>query len=249
MFEIGGKILGAEHMKEMYNYLTKNNREVLKEYEKGLVAVRDITKATNLDRHYFYNTIAEIDPHITERRKTHRLEIIKDLIKQIELCIPFEYIDINFDELFGKDSGFKDKTAKYQKTRLTNILVKNNYKPEHFKFITIERTLTMWYRIYLMSQRILKGEETGYRIAKNYNVNPSEVYNLRDYMAENDNRILSAESLEQEQQFLKNVKMFEDYKTGSSIEDLESKYNLESKYINLIIESLDIVDVMIHDKK
>lgn len=234
----------VENKNKMIKYLTANNREMLNKYEKGYISVRDAIEDTNLDRHYFYNVVEELDPQVSEKRKNNRMNELKELTKQISLCIPFEYVDINYNVIFGERSNIHDAEKKNQKVRLTNILTKNKIMPENFKWISIDRTLSSWYRTYLISEKILKGDQSYYSISKDFNLNPSKVYDVRDYMRANDsNKILPSESIEQENQFKKNVKMFEEFKGGASEDELSQKYDIEIKYVHKIIESLDGVDL------
>ncbi|MCE5003492.1 hypothetical protein KJJ36_14060 [Staphylococcus pseudoxylosus] len=234
----------VENKNKMIKYLTSNNREMLNKYEKGYISVRDAIEDTNLERHYFYNVAEELDPHVSEKRKNNRMKELKELTKQISLCIPFEYVDINYNVIFGERSNIHEAEKKNQKVRLTNILTKNKIMPQNFKWISIDRTLSSWYRTYLISEKILKGDQSYYSISKDFNLNPSKVYDVRDYMRANDsNKILPSESIEQENQFLQNVKLFEEYKNGASEEELSEKYDIEVKYVHKIIESLNVVDL------
>lgn len=227
----------------MKRYLTENNREMLNKYEKGYISVKDIIKDTDLDRHYFYNVANELDGSLGEKRKENRFDELEKLVDQILLCIPFEYIEIDYNVVFGERSNIKSETKTKQKVRLTNILTKNKIMPKNFKCISIERTLSTWYRTYLFSKEILAGDKSGYSIAKDYNLNPSKVYDVRDYMRNNDNnKILASESDEQEQQFLKNMEIYEKYKNGESKESLSQKYKIDIEYIGRIIESLKEID-------
>src|SRR5699024_11500609 len=88
--------------------------------------------------------------------------------------------------------------------------------------------------------------ETGYQIGNKYNINKSTVYIIKKEMKENK-PLLSSTSTTQEQIFLENIEINEQYKKGSTIQELAEKYNVEEWLLNVVLESMIYVEETIEN--
>ncbi|WP_239710642.1 hypothetical protein [Mammaliicoccus sp. E-M21] len=236
----------SDDKEKMVHYLKKDNHLKINEYVEGYLSAKEIAEEVNMKRHIFYNAINMVDSDMSEKRKKNRDKILNNVVEQIEECIPFEYMEFNHEKYYGRNIPFTDKSVSIQKKKITNSMIDANCYPEEFLFISL-KTLKAWYRNYLMKKIILEGEIPISRAAKKYKMTPANAYKLRDYMKENNNRILSAPnkpvSVKQESVFLRNVEIYHKYNDDHKISDLAKEYNVKNKYLKRIIESLKFVEI------
>ena len=228
------------------NYLSENNRERLNDYINGYYTVATLTKEAGVDRSILYLAISDLDSNATEKRKEIKFNILKDLVEKINVCIPYEQMDIDLERLMGKDSEFVNKPIATQKKRISDLRYRTSQRQidfdKDFEFL-LQKKVNTWYRNYLIHKEIEQGEVTPYKIAKKYGVVPRKVYELNNFFDKNSqdestkkNRI----TFEQKQRFLENVKIFEDYEAGTKIAGLANKYKLSDDLIEKIIVSIEV---------
>ncbi|MCD3220690.1 hypothetical protein GP484_12505 [Mammaliicoccus sciuri] len=231
---------------KMVQYLKKDNQLKVKEYVEGYLSAKEIAEEINVKRHIFYNAMDMVDSGMSEKRKSNRYKILRSVVQQIEECIPYEYMEFDYEKYYGRYTSFTDKSVSIQKKKITNSMIDAKCYPDDFLFISL-KTLKSWYRNYLMSKVILGGEVPISRAAKAYKMTPANAYKLRDYMKSNHNRILSAPNKpvtdKQESVFLRNVEIYHKYIEEHKIQDLANEYNINKKYLKRIIKSLEYVDL------
>lgn len=227
-------------------FLSENNKEKLNDYINGYCTVATLTKEIAVDRSILYLAIADLDPNATEKRREVKLNILKDLVEQINVCIPYEQMNLDLEKLMGKDSDFVSKPIATQKKRISDLRYRTSQTQidfdKDFEFI-LQKKVNAWYRNYVIHSEIEKGEETPYKIAKKYGVIPRKVYEINSFFDEKTKDANSKESgitFEQKQRFLENVKIFEDYEAGTKILELSKKYELSEALVEKIVSSIKI---------
>ncbi len=228
------------------NFLSENNREKLNDYISGYYTVATLTKEADVDRSILYLAIADLEPNATETRREVKLNILKDLVEQINVCIPYEQMNVDLEKLMGKDSDFVSKPIATQKKRISDLRYRTSQTQidfdKDFEFI-LQKKVNAWYRNYVIHSEIEMGEETPYKIAKKYGVIPRKVYEINSFFDEKTKDANSKESgitFEQKQRFLENVKIFEDYEAGTKILELSKKYELSEALVEKIVSSIKI---------
>jgi len=229
----------------MIEYLVKNNRENVQEYILGYKTVKDILKETGLPRYAFYTAIDDLNPDIPKFRKDNRMKILSNIHEQIKRSIPYEFIKFEPAQLFGRSSSFENFKIDKQKGILDNLLEINGFDLSNMHFISLSRMFS-WYKRYRVRKDLKKGAETGYQIGNKYNINKSTVYIIKKEMKENK-PLLSSTSTTQEQIFLENIEINEQYKKGSTIQELAEKYNVEEWLLNVVLESMIYVEETIEN--
>lgn len=228
------------------NYLSENNRERLNDYINGYYAVPTLSKKADIDSSILYLAISDLDPNATEKRKEIRVSVLRDLVKKINMCIPYERMDLDIERLMGKDSDFLNKPIAIQKKRLSKLRIENSQKQidfdKDFEFL-LQKKVNTWYRNYLIHKEIEQGELTPYKIAKKYGVDSRRVYELNNFFVEipqDQSTKKIGVTFEQKKRFLENVKIFEDYETGNNVSELASKYKLTEELIEKIVASIEV---------
>lgn len=227
-------------------FLSENNKEKLNDYINGYYTAATLTKEIAVDRSILYLAIADLDPNATEKRREVKLNILKDLVEQINVCIPYEQMNVDLEKLMGKDSDFGSKPIATQKKRISDLRYRTSQTQidfdKDFEFI-LQKKVNAWYRNYVIHSEIEKGEETPYKIAKKYGVIPRKVYEINSFFDEKTKDADSKKSgvtFEQKQRFLENVKLFEDYEAGTEILELSKKYELSAALVKKIISSIKV---------
>lgn len=229
----------------MIEYLVKNNRENVQEYILGYKTVKDILKETGLPRYAFYTAIEELNPDIPKIKKEKKNEILDTIHKQIMRCIPYEHIEFDAKRMFGRNGAFESYTIDKQKSILVNLLDINGFEISDRTFISLSRMLS-WYKRYRIRNDLRKGTETGYSIGKKYDISTSTVYIIKKNMKENK-QLLTGTTLLQESILLENFEIYKQYKNGKTKEQLIEDYNIEQWILNILLNSMRIVEETIED--
>ncbi|MDW4023654.1 hypothetical protein QI305_12060 [Staphylococcus saprophyticus] len=226
-------------------FLSKNNYARLNDYINGYYTMATLTKEAEADRSILYLAISDLDPNATKKRKEIKFDILKDLVEKINVCIPYEHMDIDLERLMGKDSDFVNKPIATQKRRISDLRYRTSQKQidfdKEFEFI-LQKKVNTWYRNYLIHKEIEEKVATPYKIAKKYGVDPRKIYEVNDFFNVNatENKIKkNGVTLEQKQRFLENVKIFEEHEAGMDINDLAKKYELNEDLVKRIISSIE----------
>jgi len=227
------------------NFLSENNRERLNDYINGYYTMATLTKEVDVDRSILYLAISDLDPEATKKRKEIKFDILKDLVEKINVCIPYEHMDIDLERLMGKDSDFINKPIATQKRRISDLRYRTSQKQidfdKDFEFI-LQKKVNAWYRNYLIHKEIEEKVATPYKIAKKYGVDPRKVYEINAFFDGNptESKVKkSGVTLEQKKQFLENVKIFEEYEAGMDITELSKKHKLNENLIQRIVLSIE----------
>ncbi|MGJ7589037.1 hypothetical protein [Staphylococcus shinii] len=227
------------------NFLSKNNKEKLNDYINGYCTAATLTKEIVVDRSILYLAISDLDSEATNKRKENKLKTLKELVEMVNLCIPYEQMNLDVERLMGKDSDFLNKPIATQKRRISDLRYRTSQKQidfdKDFEFI-LQKKVNKWYRNYLIHKEIEEKVATPYKTAKKYRVDPRKVYEINAFFDEkpNEHKIKkTGVTLEQKQRFLENVKIFEDYEAGHNISELASKYTLSDALIEKIIASIE----------
>lgn len=237
----------SKHDREVTKkFLSENNKEKLNDYINGYCTAATLAKEVVVDRSILYLAISDLDSEATTKRKENKLKTLKELVEMVNLCIPYEQMNLDVERLMGKDSDFINKPIATQKKRLSDLRYRKSETQidfdKDYEFV-LQKKINTWYRNYLIHKEIEQGEQTPYKIAKKYGVDPRKVYELNKFFDENSqgeptkkNRI----TYEQKQRFLGNVKIFEDYEAGNTVSELASKYTLSDALIEKIIASIEV---------
>src|SRR5699024_485996 len=113
-----------------------------------------------------------------------------------------------------------------------NLLEYNGFDLSNMHFISLSRMFS-WYKRYRVRKDLKKGAETGYQIGNKYNINKSTVYIIKKEIKENK-PLLSSTSTTQQQIYLENIEINEQYKKETTIQELEEKYNVEECLLNVL---------------
>lgn len=226
-------------------FLSENNNAKLNDFINGYYTMATLTKEAGVDRSMLYLAMSDLDPNATKKRKEIKFDILKDLVEQINVCIPYEHMDIDLERLMGKDSDFVNKPIATQKRRISDLRYRTSQKQidfdKDFEFI-LQKKVNAWYRNYLIHKEIEERVAIPSDIAKKYGVDPRKVYEINAFFDENPNQHnikKKGVTLEQKQRFLENVKMFEEHEAGIDITDLSKKYELDEDLVKRIISSVE----------
>ncbi|HHB0448405.1 MULTISPECIES: hypothetical protein [unclassified Staphylococcus] len=242
--------MAKDYKQQMIMYLTKDNRAKINEYILGYLNVKDITKETGLDRYVFYTAIEDINPDIPKIRKENRNKVMQDIERQIKRCIPFENLEFDVGQIFGKNNKYEAVPQYKQKIRLSNRLRINGFELTDYQFVS-KNVLLSWYKRYKTREQLKLGEITGYQIAKKYKLNTATVYGIKREMEENK-PLLHATSESQEAMFLENIDMFGEYQNKKDIKEIANKHNEEEWIVKVVIETMqeleDVIENYAKDK-
>lgn len=223
-------------------FLNANKSEKLNEYIKGYVGASDLAKEIGVDRSIVYLAFEDIDKDTTKKREQNQYNILLSLVERINRCIPYQSMDIDSDGLMGKTNQPDNLTDELQKDRVRRKLVKSNFdlKDKGYQFI-IQSKIDNWYRDYLVHKEIQSGEETAYKIAKKYGIIPRKIYGLTKFFEDNKEtgRFIKRIPIEQQQVFVENIKMFEEYKNGSSVSEIAKKFSINEYLVEEVVDSLN----------
>lgn len=225
---------------KMYTYLTKDNYKKFNEYLEGYYSAINLAEDLGVDRTVVYQAAEDIDSKVIEKRKEKRSSRLSYIANAIRNVVPYEYMEFDELGLFGNERYSKNRPTNKSKIDVAVMLKQNKNNLEGFKFISF-RNMVPWYKKYLVSLEINNIGETGKKgaqIARDHSMLPNKYYELKKYMDENEGRILSDVPLKQEKVFIKNARMYEDYKQNKgSIEYLSNEYNCDSTYIKPLLKA------------
>ena len=228
-----------DEKQKMFMYLTKDNYKKYNEYLEGYYSAINLADDIGVQRVTFYQVAESIDPKVIEKRKEKRRARLSYIEHAIKNVVPYEYMEFDELGLFGFDRHSKNRPLNKSKMDVAVMLKQNKNDLNGFKFISF-KNMQPWYKKYLVSLEIQNNEsgKKGTEIARAYNMLPNKYYELKKYMDENDGRILSDVTLDQEKVFIANAKMFRDYSDNNlSLEQLSEKYNRAEIYIKPLLEA------------
>lgn len=221
-----------KNLELMLKYLTKDDRKNYKDYIFGYKKAKDIIEETGLPRHTFYIAVNKIDPNIKEHKNSRKLTALNIVYQQVKRSIPFEYIEFDVEKLFGRNNKFDEYSLTKKRNAVINKLNANEFDLKDAYFMTMKRMKT-WYKRYCIKQDLIKNEETGYKIAKKYQIATSLVFNIKNELNETT-PLLKSIDLKQENIMLQNIEIYEKYKQGSTPRELSEAYNLNVWLIKVI---------------
>lgn len=217
-------------------YLESNNKEKLKEYEKGYINTKDMLADLNISRQNLYLALWEEYPHVIENRKRNRSKVFIDLIEEIKNCIPIEYVNFDGKSYFGKNSLYHSEDLEKQKRRITRNFKSYEDELENFIFIT-KKTLYVWFRDYNIIEELKAGEQSITQLSKKYKTPNTNITKLKNNYEEGKRFKVKA-PIDQEKVFMRNIEIFNQYLLGTSIEQLAKDYDISEVICTKIIESL-----------
>lgn len=217
-------------------YLERNDKAKLKEYEMGYLETKEILAELNVSRQNLYLALWDEYPNVIENRKRNKRNAFKYLITQIKNNIPIEYVSFDSKCYFGKNSVFHTLTLDKQKERIRFNFKYYKDELEGFVFIR-KKTLYTWYRDYNIVEELKNGNLTITQLSKKYKTPNANISKLKKNYEEGK-RFKVKVPIEQEKAFFRNIKIYDQYITGTSIKQLAKEYNVPEEICNKIVESL-----------
>lgn len=223
-----------ENLDKMLDYLKKDNKQNFKEYMYGYKKVKDILQETGLPRHTFYTAIKEIDPDITEHKNSKKLKVLNDIYIQIQRSIPFEYLEFDVEKLFGRNNKYEDLSIVKKRNAVINKLNTNEFDINNIAIMS-EKRIKTWYIRHCIKNDLLLNQETGYKIAKKYQVVTNTVFSIKKDLHQNK-PLLKSIDIEQQNILLENIDIYNKSKKGRTVKELADEYDLKVWLVKVIIK-------------
>lgn len=225
-------------LEKLKKYLTENDNEILNKYIRGYISAAQITKNVGVVRNLFY---AVDIPDMVLKKEEYEKNAMVELVKRINRALPFENMKIDKNCLLGKED-ISNLSMSVQKDKIRKK--RNTFEVSFDKgfALTQQSKVNVWYRYYLTNEERKRGKEKPFNIAKMYGLPVSKIYEVMAFLRENEaeGRFLVGVPLDEQEIILENIKIFESYQNGSTINEISDKWKIEEPLIDEVIETFTI---------